>query len=96
MKTNPKNLAFTLLELMTVLAVIVVLTAMVVGVAGLVSRRSSAARATTEIAMLSLAAEIAAGAACPDSPASSPQTSVIAQQSEADDRFCDEFMDSKS
>ena len=57
MKTNPKNLAFTLLELMTVLAVIVVLTAMVVGVAGLVQNKSAKARATTEIAMLALAAE---------------------------------------
>lgn len=57
MKTNPKNLAFTLLELMTVLAVIVILTAMVVGVAGMVQNKSSKARAATEIAMLGLAAE---------------------------------------
>lgn len=57
MKTNPKNLAFTLLELMTVLAVIVILTAMVVGVAGMVQNKSAKARATTEIAMLALAAE---------------------------------------
>lgn len=57
MKTNLKNLGFTLLELMTVLAVIVVLTAMVVGVAGMVQTKASKSRATTEIAMLGLAAE---------------------------------------
>jgi prepilin-type N-terminal cleavage/methylation domain-containing protein len=57
MKTRPAYQAFTLLELMTVLAVIVVLTAMVVGVAGLVQSRSARARAKVEIAMLSLAVD---------------------------------------
>jgi hypothetical protein len=46
--------------------------------------------------MLSLAAEMAAGAACPDHPGTRPQSNVIAQQSEADDHLCDEFMDSKN
>jgi prepilin-type N-terminal cleavage/methylation domain-containing protein len=57
MKKRPTNLAFTLLELMTVLAVIVILTGMVVGVAGLVQRKSAMTRAKTEIEMLSMAAE---------------------------------------
>ena len=57
MKTHPTNQGFTLLELMTVLLVISVLTAMVVGVAGMVQTKAAKARAKTEIAMLSLAAD---------------------------------------
>ena len=57
MKTRPTNHGFTLLELMTVLLVISILTAMVVGVAGMVQTKSAKARAKTEIAMLSLAAD---------------------------------------
>lgn len=57
MKKYPANLAFTLLELMAVLAVIVILTGMVVGVAGMVQNKAAKSRASAEIAMLGAAAE---------------------------------------
>lgn len=57
MKIRPAHQAFTLLELMTVLAVIVIITAMVVGVAGLVQTKTAKARAVAEMSMLAAAAE---------------------------------------
>jgi prepilin-type N-terminal cleavage/methylation domain-containing protein len=49
--------AFTLLEMLTVLAIIVILSSIVLGVAGYVQKRSALARASGEISMLGAACE---------------------------------------
>jgi prepilin-type N-terminal cleavage/methylation domain-containing protein len=49
---KPPTSAFTLLEMLTVLAIIVILTSIVLGVAGYVTKKSARSRAEGEIAML--------------------------------------------
>ena len=56
MRKSPAS-AFTLIEMLTVLAIIVILTSIVLGVAGSVQKRSALARAKGEIAMLGSACE---------------------------------------
>ena len=56
MKRNP-SAAFTLLEMMTVIAVIVILTGMVLSIAGYAQKKGAQARASGEITMLSSACE---------------------------------------
>jgi prepilin-type N-terminal cleavage/methylation domain-containing protein len=54
---KPPTSAFTLVELLTVLAIIVILTSLVVSVGGYVQKKSALSRATGEIAMLVSACE---------------------------------------
>ena len=54
---KPPTSAFTLLEMLTVLAIIVILSGIVLSVAGYVQKKSALARASGEIAMLSSACE---------------------------------------
>jgi len=56
MRRNP-SAAFTLLEMMTVIAVIVILTGLVLNLAGFAQRKGALARATGEIQMLMSACE---------------------------------------
>ena len=56
MRRNP-SAAFTLLEMMTVIAVIVILTGLVLNIAGYAQRKGALARATGEIQMISAACE---------------------------------------
>ncbi len=54
---KPSTTAFTLVELLTVLAIIVILTSLVVSVGGYVQKKSALSRATGEISMLISACE---------------------------------------
>ena len=54
---KPSTSAFTLVEMLTVLAIIVILTSLVVSVGGYVQKKSALARATGEISMLVSACE---------------------------------------
>lgn len=54
---KPSITAFTLVELLTVLAIIVILTSLVVSVGGYVQKKSALARATGEISMLESSCE---------------------------------------
>ena len=56
MKRNP-SAAFTLLEMMTVIAVIVILTGMVLSIAGYANRKGALARAEGELKMIETACE---------------------------------------
>lgn len=54
---SPSRRAFTLIEMITVIAIIAILTSLVLGVNGLVQSKSARARTETEIRMLSSACE---------------------------------------
>ncbi len=56
MRKSPAS-AFTLLEMLTVLAIIVILSGIVLGVAGYAQKKSALSRATGEVAMLGSACE---------------------------------------
>jgi prepilin-type N-terminal cleavage/methylation domain-containing protein len=57
MNRSPRSAAFTLIEMITVIAIIVILTGLILSINGLVQRKAASARATAEIKTLSASCE---------------------------------------